>query len=96
MALDLQLDDGLVREGLAREIVNRLQGMRKDAGLQVDDRIVVCYEAPAAISTAIEQYGTYISDEVLATSLRSEPTSGVDIVDINGHACTFAIVKEAG
>ncbi len=96
VALDLQLDDGLVREGLAREIVNRLQGMRKDAGLQVDDRIVVCYEAPAAISTAIEQYGTYISDEVLATSLRSEPTSGVDIVDINGHACTFAIVKEAG
>ena len=69
--LDCQLDDELLCEGLAREVVNRIQKTRKDLGLKVSDRIAIEFSATGAIATAIDQHRAYIAQEVLATSIVS-------------------------
>ena len=73
--LDCRLDDELVREGLAREVVNRIQRARKDAGFAVSDRILVVYDADEDIAEAIGAHGDYIGRETLALSL--EPVVGL-------------------
>lgn len=67
--LDCQLDEFLVREGLAREIVNRIQKTRKDLGLKVDDRVQVIYECDGGLAQAISEHTDYICRETLATGL---------------------------
>ena len=56
-------------EGLARELVNRIQRLRKDAGLQVSDRIRLGIDGGEAIRTAAERHREYIAGETLATTL---------------------------
>jgi isoleucyl-tRNA synthetase len=72
VALDMRLTPDLRNEGLSREIVNRIQNMRKAADFQVTDRIVVNYMASEGIQSAIERYTSYIQQETLAVSLRSQ------------------------
>ena len=69
VALDTRLDDDLIAEGLSREFVNRIQNMRRDAGLEVVDRIHVYYEASDKMQHAIRLKHEYIKEEVLAVSL---------------------------
>ena len=69
--LDCQLNDELLCEGLAREVVNRIQKTRKDLGLKVSDRIAIEFSATGAIATAIDQHRAYIAQEVLATGIVS-------------------------
>ncbi len=94
VALDMTIDDALEREGQARELVNRLQNLRKDKGFNVDDRIVVDYAVPAPLQPAIETYADYIAGEVLAAEFRPGLTpSEVHRVDIDGHSCYFELAK---
>ena len=72
VALDITLTDDLKNEGLARELVNRLQNARKDQGLDVTDRILVSIDTDENTWNALEQYKTYICNEILADSLRLE------------------------
>ena len=67
VALDMTITKELADEGLAREIVNRIQGMRKDKGLEVTDHIVLTIEKNNDIVNAVEQYTDYICSETLAT-----------------------------
>ena len=67
--LDTKLSDALVGEGIAREFVNRIQKLRKDSGLDVTDRINVAYQCPPELKTALHAHHTYISSEVLASTL---------------------------
>ncbi len=69
VALDIQLDDALIAEGTARELVNRIQNLRKLRGLQVTDRIRVRVEALEGIGRAVDGYGAYIKAETLADGL---------------------------
>lgn len=65
--LDAELDDALVREGLAREAVNRLNGLRKEAGLAIDDRIALRLAARGAqLAAALEEHADFIAGETLA------------------------------
>ncbi len=75
VALDVTLTDELRQEGLARELVNRLQNLRKDSGLDVQDRIQVALaaDAPAELRAAVAAFGDYIREEVQATSLDFVP-----------------------
>lgn len=66
VALDVTITDALAEEGLAREIVNRVQNMRKDGGMEVTDKIILNIERNEAIVGAVETYGTYICSETLA------------------------------
>ena len=76
-ALDVTLSADLVREGLAREIVRRIQTMRRDADFEISDRIMVAYEGSARVAEAIEQHAEYISAETLADALTpGAPSNG--------------------
>lgn len=92
IALDTMLDDGLLAEGFARELVSRIQTMRKEAGLAVSDRIKIFYRLPAARADAIKLFGDYIKTETLASSLTP---GGADIpeLEINGMKCGLAVEK---
>ncbi len=69
VALDLNLDEPLRREGLAREIVHAVQNARKDAGLQVEDRISLALDGDGALLEAAEAHRDYIAGETLAVQL---------------------------
>jgi isoleucyl-tRNA synthetase len=69
VALDITLSPELKAEGIAREVVNRIQNMRKDAGFEVTDRIIVQIQTTDVISDAIKQFEQYICTEVLANNI---------------------------
>ncbi len=69
VALDVTLTEDLLDEGIARELVNRIQNIRKNKDFNVTDKIVIVLEKHDAINSAIEKYGDYICNEVLATRL---------------------------
>lgn len=68
-ALDTELTDELIAEGLAREFVNRIQNMRKDAGFEVTDRIKISFRTDEKLNTAIKKFEEYIAAETLADEL---------------------------
>jgi len=68
-ALDVRLTPELVQEGLAREVVRRIQTLRKDADFDISDQIEVVYEAGGNLASAITQFADYIKGETLAKSL---------------------------
>ena len=92
VALDLELDDDLIREGLARELVNNVQQLRKISGLEVTDRIYLKISADEAVRGAVAVFEDYIKSEVLALSIATVENSG-EAVDLNGHACVISIEK---
>nr|MBM3931469.1 isoleucine--tRNA ligase [Sphingomonadales bacterium] len=70
VALDTALTPDLEREGLARELVNRVQKQRKDMGLDLTDRIVLHWETLPGMREVVEEFGAYIAGEVLADRLQ--------------------------
>lgn len=69
VALDSTVTEALRQEGIARELVNRVQNLRKDSGLEVTDRIQLTLESTAEIQSAIAQNQEYVCNEVLATEI---------------------------
>ena len=69
VALDMTLDQALIEEGLSRELVNRIQNLRKDTGLEVTDRIRVSLRCPSELAAAIQHNFDYICSETLAETL---------------------------
>ena len=68
VALDITISDELKEKGLAREVINRIQNIRKDKGFEVTDRITVKMEAPDQVRRSIMNNFDYIRSEILATS----------------------------
>ncbi len=76
-ALDARLTEDLMAEGFAREVVRRIQTLRKDADFQIDDKIAVRYVASERLAKAIAQFGDYIQAETLSKMLEAgEPNDG--------------------
>jgi isoleucyl-tRNA synthetase len=69
IALDPTIDDALRAEGLARELVNRIQRVRKDSGLAVNDRIVLAVFGAADVILALQQHSDYVASETLAVDI---------------------------
>lgn len=69
VALDITVSDELRKEGIARELVNRIQNLRKSTGLDITDRIKVVMTDDDRIKEAVEEYKDYISGQVLADEL---------------------------
>src|SRR3712207_5088317 len=69
VALQLELDDELRREGAAREVVHAIQNARKGAGLQVEDRIELTLSGDDALLDAVRQHADYVAGETLAAQL---------------------------
>jgi isoleucyl-tRNA synthetase len=69
VALDITMTDALKQEGIAREMVNRIQNLRKDSGLEVTDRIKVYLQKEVQLEAALKNYADYIQEETLTDAL---------------------------
>jgi isoleucyl-tRNA synthetase len=70
VALDITVTDALVREGIARELVNRIQNIRKSNGFEITDKIIVEIESREEIAEAVNEYSNYIATQTLANSVK--------------------------
>ncbi len=95
--LDCTLTDELIRGGYARELVNRVQRARKDAGFAVSDRITMVYGAEAELAQAIAEHAAYIKAETLCLELTADANTAsseaVQQAHIDGHDVTFILTK---
>lgn len=94
VALDAEITPDLRTEGLAREIVRRIQAMRKNAEFNIEDRITSYYIAETDLSEVFRSWGGYIKSETLSTDLvHSEPPAGTHTEDhkIEGQTLTLGI-----
>jgi len=91
-----ELTPELVLEGLAREIVHRIQNLRKEAGFEIADRIKTYYAGDATVRQVMEQYAAYVRQETLTIELSPDaPPHGVhsDTAVIDGHEVMLAVVR---
>ena len=94
VALDIQITAELQQEGIARELVNRLQKMRKDTGLEVTDRIIVFLETVPELQNAVLKYFDYICAEILADDVQFlSVIDGGEPIEINEHAVLANLKK---
>jgi isoleucyl-tRNA synthetase len=95
--VDTRITEELAREGMAREVVRHVQNTRKDANLEMEDRIVLSLQTQAAaLKQAIEAHKEYIASETLAISLTNEPLGGNvhrAEVKVDGQALTIQLRK---
>jgi isoleucyl-tRNA synthetase len=82
VALDVTINDELRNEGIARELVNRIQNLRKDSGFEVTDRVEVTLQEDLTLKTAVEQNIAYIKQETLTDVLQfeAEVENGTEII----------------
>ncbi|MBN2789786.1 MAG: isoleucine--tRNA ligase [Candidatus Delongbacteria bacterium] len=95
VSLDTRITPELLSEGHAREIINRLQNLRKDSGFEISDRITVKFSSDEELTKAILSQTEYISNETLSVEIVKDDSvinSGVEM-DINGHQCYFTVEK---
>jgi isoleucyl-tRNA synthetase len=95
-ALDTKLDAQLINEGLAREFVNKVQNLRKDRMLGVNDRIKIKYYCDEELESAIASQKKYIEEEIMAVELMvesPEKLNGFEELNINGRACKIFLEK---
>jgi isoleucyl-tRNA synthetase len=90
VALQLELDDELRREGLAREIVHAVQNARKEAGLEITDRIELSLTGDAELLEAAREHEAYLTGEVLATSVSFDGDGGAPAT-IDGRELSIAV-----
>ncbi|MDD2237718.1 MAG: DUF5915 domain-containing protein, partial [Kiritimatiellae bacterium] len=93
VALETELTEALVTEGLVREVINKVQNMRKEADYDVVQRIVIHVNAEEALLKALKTYEEYLKNETLAVEWieAKTPLSGGIEWDINGIPCTLFI-----
>ncbi len=92
LALEIHLTEELKEEGLAREIVNKINTMRRDLDFLVTDRIHVVMDTSGLVKKCYEKYKNYIQNEVLALSVDFTSTSGEEW-DLNGERAIVSIRK---
>ena len=94
MALELELDDELRREGLAREIVHAVQNARKAAGLQVEDRIELRLGGDDELLAAAREHEAYVAGETLAAGGRLRGTATAPLRPSRAASCAIARAHE--
>ncbi len=98
VALDIELTDALRREGLAREIINRVQNIRKDRGYEITDTVTLVFAPGKEVEAAVESFGDYIATQVLARAIAVAPVADasptVEQLDIDGLAVCVDISRD--
>lgn len=82
VALDVTINDELRKEGIARELVNRIQNLRKESGFEVTDKIVIKLQKDGFVEQAVESNLAYIKTETLTAELHLEDSleNGTEVV----------------
>lgn len=98
VALDIELTDELIEEGIARELINRIQNLRKSSGLEITDRIEIELEDRPEIHNAVLHCGDYIASQVLATKLELSNSealklSNSEALEMDGYNVNINIKK---
>ena len=95
VALDITVTEALRVEGAAREIVKRIQNLRKESGLEITDRIAVSLTHSDLTDKAVAEYGDYVRSQVLANSLTlaDEVADGM-VLDFDGQTVTVKVTKD--
>ena len=92
VALDIQLTPELLEEGIARELINRIQNMRKDSGFEVTDKIRILIQKHPAIDAAVENFGDFIANQTLGINIELADQvngAGSKEVDLDEDMKTF-------
>ncbi len=93
VALDIDISDDLLKEGIARELVNRIQNLRKAQDFEITDRIAIAISSNEKLDAAIQEFSDYIKVQVLADTLKiTEKTHSTEI-DVNDEAITIDVKK---
>ena len=90
VALEVTITEALRREGIARELVNRIQNIRKNSGFEITDKIKVVLSKNSLTDDAVNEYNTYICNQVLATSL-TLADEVTDAVELELDDCTLHV-----
>ncbi|OYD43821.1 isoleucine--tRNA ligase [Sphingobacterium cellulitidis] len=94
VALDVHISAELKDEGMARELINRIQNLRKEKGFEVTDRINVTLSQNTEIQQAVDNNFSYICTEILADSLRFDSAlANGDAIEIDGENLLLSIEK---
>jgi len=97
IALDIELTEDLVEEGIARELINRIQNLRKSSGFEITDRILITLEDRPEIHNAVLHCGDYIASQVLAVKLELSTfdfeQSGLSTIEMDGYNVNINIQK---
>jgi len=94
IVLDTELDQTLIDEGLAREVINRIQKTRKELDLNVDDRIHIGFDADEYLQNIIQTHQEYICRETLGLSLNHQKIEKADFKEeIDAHTLALTIAK---
>ena len=96
VALDITITDELRREGVARELVNRIQNIRKESGFEVTDKISVEIEATELTAPAVESFADYIAQQTLAIAVKAVAAPTGEFVvdsDIDEAPLKIAVTK---
>ena len=94
IALDIELTPALIEEGIARELINRIQNLRKSSGLEITDRIAVQLENKTEIAAAVTNCNEYIASQVLATSLvLVDGLTDGTALEMDGYSVNCVIAK---
>ena len=94
MAVDTTISSELADEGITREVVHIVQSMRRSAGFEISDRIVLWYQAEEKIQKVIKNHEQYIREEILSKDIvlgRSEDESHVEEHTISGADIIFGV-----
>jgi isoleucyl-tRNA synthetase len=93
LALDITVTAELRLEGIARELVNRIQNLRKDSGFEVTDRIHITLQNAPQIREAVSTFSPYIKGQVLATELQlADSVQNSTIIDMDGYELGVALM----
>ncbi len=93
IALDIELSTELIEEGIARELINRIQNLRKSSGLEVTDRISIVLENKQPAAAAVAHFNEYICSQVLATSLTLSDNVEGDVFKMTDYTINVKITK---
>ena len=91
--MNLELDDELRREGLAREVVHAIQNARKAGGLQVEDRIELALGGDAELLAAAREHEDYLAQETLAVSVAFDANGDATEATIEGRPLLIALSR---
>jgi isoleucyl-tRNA synthetase len=92
VALDIMLTPELLEEGIARELINRIQNMRKDSGFEVTDKIRILIQKHPGLNNAVENFGEFIANQTLAVEIKlADQVNGTESkeVDLDDDIKTF-------
>ena len=93
VVLDTNLTDALIEEGYVREIISKVQTMRKDSGFEVTDHIALSVFGNGKLAEIVTRNAAEIAENVLADKLLTTPADGGKDWDINGEAVTISVAK---